>query len=157
MRHVNALGSELARHALRDSPECEFRRGKIDETRSTPQGCGGAGEDDGALSGLGHAPRRLTPDQEAREAPDPPTTLEFCRIGFAHHATLIGADIEDHEPRNAERTRGMVEERVDLARGSSVTIAQLNRWQRLELGEFRRAAGGRHDDHPLIGKATYQR
>src|SRR5262245_41993887 len=122
MGHVNTLGSELACHALRDSPECEFRRCQVDETRSAPEGSGGAGENDRALPDLDHPPRRLTSDQEAREAPDPPASLELRGVGFADRTPLISADIEDDEPRDAENALGMVEEFGDLARGSSVTV-----------------------------------
>jgi hypothetical protein len=70
---------------------------------------------------------------------------------------LIGTDIKDNEPRDAEGALGMVEKLGNLARGSSVAVAQLNRWQSLELSQLGRAASGRHDRHPFTGKASYQR
>lgn len=96
MGDVDALGPQLARHALGQGAQGELGAGERGEVRAAAQRGGGAGEDDRPTLSRQHHPRRLAAGKEAAEGGHFPDLAVDPFGGFGDREPDVGADVEDH-------------------------------------------------------------
>src|SRR6516225_5728244 len=108
MRHVDVVGSELARDGLSDGAQAKLRARERGVTGAAAQTCGRAGEEDVAFAPRQHQARSLAASQEARITGHLPNLPEHALGGVEDGEGYVRADVEN----------------ADLQRCMSVGIAQ---------------------------------
>jgi len=73
---VNALGSQLTSHALRERAQAELRNGQVGESSAPTQRGSCAREDNRPMPSLDHLPGGRLPDEQPSEAADAPAALK---------------------------------------------------------------------------------
>ena len=146
---------ELARHGLGQRPERVLGAGKGGEARAAPYARRRAGEQDGAAAAGRHAPRRLAPGEETREAPRLPHLAVDARRHLGDRRVVPGAGVKNKGLDRADLGLDAVEHgdhRVlvaGIARhrvgGAAVGLDLLD-----EILERRRLAPARHRDQAAL-------
>jgi hypothetical protein len=85
VRHVDTLGAELARHALRDGAQAGLGRRERDERRLAAQRSRRAGEEDRTAAGGHHPTRRLAATKPPKHA-----TRQVLRRTTPHLGQIAG-------------------------------------------------------------------
>src|SRR2546428_10630262 len=146
VRNVDALGAELARHALRESAQRVLGAGECREVGGAADARRRTGEEDRAAAAHHHLAGDLTRVQEAAERGHLPDLHVLARRLFQNAAGHVGADVEHHHLDGAALLFDLVDERdhvLLLARIAAIAECL--------------AAGGTdalHGRLELVGRAT---
>ena len=95
VRHVDALGAELARHALGQRAQRMLGAGKCAKARSPAQAGRGAGENNRSSPPCEHGLGHFTAEQKARQRSHFPDLAVHALGGVHHRKAHIGPDIEN--------------------------------------------------------------
>ncbi len=161
MGDVDVLRPQFARHALRDGPKAEFRRGEGGVADAAAQGGSGAGEKDSALPARQHQARRLAAREKAGIAGHLPHLAEDALGGVEQRKVHVGAGVEDADLQRRVRI-GFGEEGGDVfllagvqRAGLAAAATFLNRG--FKLGELVGGAATGEDGVALGGEAPGDR
>ena len=94
VRHMNALGSQFARHALRQSAQRMLGPGKGRKPGRAAHAGSGAGENNRPVAALEHGFCHFAPGQKACECRHFPHLAVDPLGGVGHIKAYIGADVE---------------------------------------------------------------
>src|SRR5262245_32679016 len=107
---MDALGTQLARHALGQRAKAELADGEGGEVGAAAQRSSGAGEEDRARPAGQHGPGGGASDEKAAEAAGAPAGFDLGGRKLDHGLAYIAAGVEDDEARRAEIAAGRREQ-----------------------------------------------
>ena len=109
MRDMNVLGTELARHALRDRAQAGLGAGERRIADAAANARGGAGEEDAAFAARQHQPGGFAAGQESGIAAQFPNLAKHAFGRVQQRKIDVAADIEDADFERGMRVGGAQE------------------------------------------------